>query len=291
MTSANPAVVIGGARGIGKAIASLLAEQPWVSEVVIADLLVAQAQETASEIRALGGVARAEGVDLTDGASIERLISSTTNTRYLAVAAGIFDSGPSLEVDSASFRRVLEVNLIGTFHAVQQYAIHMTQAGEGSIVTVASIAARMPRLRQAAYCASKAGVRQALRVLALETTPVGVRINFVSPGPTDTEMMRRWPKAIPTSTTSPRAVSNRFVLVCPVVSWQDRPRSRPRSPSSSLLRPRTSLCRISLSTVANFLACNSDAQGRTPVQSAKASQPTAFAAEAVSQPERFKPLT
>lgn len=197
MTSANPAVVIGGARGIGKAIASLLAEQPWVSEVVIADLLVAQAQETASEIRALGGVARAEGVDLTDGASIERLVSSTTNTRYLAVAAGIFDSGPSLEVDSASFRRVLEVNLIGTFHAVQQYAIHMTQAGEGSIVTVASIAARMPRLRQAAYCASKAGVRQALRVLALETTPVGVRINFVSPGPTDTEMMRQMAQGHP----------------------------------------------------------------------------------------------
>ena len=182
MTSANPAVVIGGARGIGKAIASLLAEQPWVSEVVIADLLVAQAQETASEIRALGGVARAEGVDLTDGASIERLVSSTTNTRYLAVAAGIFDSGRR----SKSIRppsEVLEVNLIGTFHAVQQYAIHMTQAGEGSIVTVASIAARMPRLRQAAYCASKAGVPQALRVLALETTPVGVRINFVSPGP------------------------------------------------------------------------------------------------------------
>jgi 2,3-dihydro-2,3-dihydroxybenzoate dehydrogenase len=57
-------------------------------------------------------------------------------------------------------------------------------------VAVASIAARMPRMRQAAYVASKAGLRQALRVLALETVPNGVRINTVSPGPTDTPMMR-----------------------------------------------------------------------------------------------------
>jgi len=190
-------VVIGAARGIGKAIAIHLAEQPWVGEVVVADLLIDQAEETAGEIRAQGGVARAEAVDLTDSGSIEHLVSATADARSLAVAAGIFDSGSSLEVDSDSFRRVLEINLIGTFHAVQQYAIHMIDSGEGSIVTVASIAARMPRLKQAAYCASKAGIRQALRVLALETTPAGVRINFVSPGPTDTEMMRKMAQGHP----------------------------------------------------------------------------------------------
>jgi 2,3-dihydro-2,3-dihydroxybenzoate dehydrogenase len=193
----HPAVVIGGARGIGKAIAIQLADQPWVSEVVVADLMLEQAEETAAEIRTLGRAARAKAVDLAETGSVEQLVSDTPGTRYLVVAAGIFDSGPSLEVDAASFRRVLEVNLVGTFHAVQQYAAQMVDAGEGSIVTVASIAARMPRLRQAAYCASKAGIRQALRVLALETTPAGVRINFVSPGPTDTEMMRQMAQGHP----------------------------------------------------------------------------------------------
>jgi 2,3-dihydro-2,3-dihydroxybenzoate dehydrogenase len=58
-------------------------------------------------------------------------------------------------------------------------------------VGIASIASRVPRMRQAAYSASKAGMRQALRVLAMESVPLGVRINAVSPGPTDSPMMRR----------------------------------------------------------------------------------------------------
>ncbi len=72
----------------------------------------------------------------------------------------------------------------------QGYSRQMDERAEGAIVAVATVASRHPRMRQAGYCASKAGMRQALRVLALETVPRGVRINFVSPGPTDTEMMR-----------------------------------------------------------------------------------------------------
>jgi NAD(P)-dependent dehydrogenase (short-subunit alcohol dehydrogenase family) len=62
--------------------------------------------------------------------------------------------------------------------------------GRGAIVAIASIAARMPRKRQAAYCASKAGMRHGLRVLGMEVAPAGVRVNTVSPGATDTPMMR-----------------------------------------------------------------------------------------------------
>lgn len=191
MSTAKQAVVIGSARGIGRAIAADLAAQPWIDELVVADRLTAQAEDAAAELGAGGKPVRAESVDLTDGASIERLVSRTADARHLVIAAGVFDATPSLEADPESLRRVLEINLVGTFHAAQLYARRMVEAGDGSIVAVASIAARMPRLRQAAYCASKAGMRQALRVLALETTPHGVRINFVSPGPTDTEMMRQ----------------------------------------------------------------------------------------------------
>lgn len=191
MSTAKPAVVIGGARGIGRAIASDLAAQSWISELVVADRLVEQAEEVAAELGSAGKPVRAEAVDLADAASIADLVSRTADARYLVIAAGIFDAASSLEAEPETFRRVLEVNLVGTFHAAQLYARHMVDAKDGSIVAVASIAARLPRLRQAAYCASKAGMRQALRVLALETTPQGVRVNFVSPGPTDTEMMRQ----------------------------------------------------------------------------------------------------
>ena len=104
--------------------------------------------------------------------------------------AGIFRPVPSLEITRAEFERILAVNTFGTFMVAQAYAREMVERGEGSIVAIGSIAARMPRMRQAAYCASKAAMRQALRVLALETVPRGVRINFVAPGPADTEMMR-----------------------------------------------------------------------------------------------------
>jgi 2,3-dihydro-2,3-dihydroxybenzoate dehydrogenase len=191
MTSAGKAVVIGGARGIGRAIAADVAAQPWVSELIVADRLADLAEKAAAELAADGKAVTAVAADLADGASIERLVALTKDARYLVVAAGIFDATSSLEADSDSFRRVLEVNLVGTFHAARLYARHMVESGDGSIVAVASVAARMPRLKQAAYCASKAGMRQALRVLALETTPRNVRINFVSPGPTDTEMMRQ----------------------------------------------------------------------------------------------------
>jgi 2,3-dihydro-2,3-dihydroxybenzoate dehydrogenase len=89
------------------------------------------------------------------------------------------------------------VNLVGSFFCAQKFAQQMANRGRGSIVGIASIAARMPRFKQAAYAASKAGMRQSYRVLGLELAPLGVRVNTVSPGPTDTEMMRRMAKDHP----------------------------------------------------------------------------------------------
>ncbi len=67
----------------------------------------------------------------------------------------------------------------------------MVRRRSGSIVAIGSISGRFPRMGQIAYGAAKAGMRQALRILALETVPLGVRINLVSPGPTETEMMHK----------------------------------------------------------------------------------------------------
>ena len=67
----------------------------------------------------------------------------------------------------------------------------MAGRGRGAIVTVSSNAARVPRVRQGAYCASKAGVSHLMRVLALELGPLGIRVNTVAPGATETPMIRR----------------------------------------------------------------------------------------------------
>lgn len=183
-------VVVGAARGIGEGIARHLATTAWTDRIVLADRDLDLADAVAADLRSDGHHAEAIAVDIADGTSIDRLVGLTADADRLALVAGIFRATPSLEVEQDEFRDILAVNLTGTFFTAQAYARHMVARGGGSIVAITSIAARMPRLRQAAYCASKAGMRQAMRVLALETVPAGVRINFVSPGPTDSAMMR-----------------------------------------------------------------------------------------------------
>ena len=108
----------------------------------------------------------------------------------MVIAAGLFAPAPALEVAREEFARIFKVNTEGVFFVAQAYARVMAERGRGAIVGVASIAARMPRMRQTSYCSSKAGLRQALRVLGMEVGPLGVRVNTVSPGATDTPMMR-----------------------------------------------------------------------------------------------------
>jgi NAD(P)-dependent dehydrogenase (short-subunit alcohol dehydrogenase family) len=184
-------VVVGAAQGIGRSVASRLAAEPTVRRLVVADIRTEAVIELAQELTASAGVdAVPATVDVTAADSIADLVAQAPDADRVAVVAGIFRATPSLEVDWQEFDEVLRVNLLGAFFVAQAFARPMVQRRRGSIVAVTSIAARMPRMRQAAYSASKAGVRQALRVLAMETVPHGVRINFVSPGPTDTPMMR-----------------------------------------------------------------------------------------------------
>lgn len=185
------AVVVGGARGIGAAVAVALAQDPGVRRVVVADILSDEANSVASELRASGCSSDALRVDLADEESVAVLVDATAEAQRVCVATGIFDSGPSVDADVATFERILRVNLIGNYDVARRYAGAMIERSGGSIVAIASVAARQPRLLQAAYSGSKAGMRQAMRVLGLEVASQNVRVNFVSPGPTDTEMMRR----------------------------------------------------------------------------------------------------
>ncbi|MDI1290294.1 MAG: SDR family NAD(P)-dependent oxidoreductase [bacterium] len=183
-------VVVGAARGIGRAIADELARSDLDRPIVLADIDGDGVHAAAEELRATGVDARAIQVDIGDSEAVAQLVAATRSADRVAIAAGIFFSSPSLEAPVDAFERVLRVNTIGCFRVAQLYAEEMVMSGGGSIVGVASIAARMPRMRQAFYCASKAALRQSLRVLAMEVADRGVRINTVSPGATDTEMMR-----------------------------------------------------------------------------------------------------
>ncbi|MFN8623128.1 MAG: SDR family oxidoreductase [Chloroflexota bacterium] len=183
-------VVVGAAQGIGEAVARRLAREPWTARLVIADIQLDRVEALASELRTGGVTVDAYPVDITDDASIAALVERSREAERVAVVAGIFHASPALETTRDDFARILGVNLMGNFFAAQAYAREMVARRSGSIVGIASIASRMPRMRQAAYSASKAGLRQALRVLAMETVPLGVRINTVSPGPTDSPMMR-----------------------------------------------------------------------------------------------------
>ncbi len=191
-------VIVGASQGIGEAVVRRLAREHWAGSLLLADLDLEGAETVAAELRGEGVNADAVRVDIRDPKSVDAMVAAAPDADRVAIVAGVFAAASSLDVDRAEFERILGVNLVGVYFVAQGFARQMVRRGSGSICAVGSIAARMPRMRQAAYSASKAGMRQALRVLALETVPAGVRINFVAPGPTDTPMMRQLSRDHPT---------------------------------------------------------------------------------------------
>jgi 2,3-dihydro-2,3-dihydroxybenzoate dehydrogenase len=183
-------VVVGAAQGIGATVARRLAADPELGRLVVADVRLDPLERLAAELTSAGVAVEAVQTDITSAASIDELLAKSEAATRVALVAGVFQAKPSDEVTADDLAAILGVNLIGTFLVAQAYAKTMISGGQGgAICAVGSIAARMPRMRQAAYCASKAGMRQALRVLGMEVLGRGVRINFVAPGPTATEMM------------------------------------------------------------------------------------------------------
>jgi 2,3-dihydro-2,3-dihydroxybenzoate dehydrogenase len=184
-------VVVGAAQGIGAVVAQRLAGEAWTERVVLADIDGDGVDRVAAGLRDAGHDVAALRVDVTDAAEVDALLEASRGALRVAIVAGTFFPTPSLEVTREQFRQIVDVNLHGAYFVAQAYAQAMAANGGGAIACVSSIAGRMPRMRQVAYCASKAGISHALRVLGMEVAHDGVRVNTVSPGLTDTPMMRR----------------------------------------------------------------------------------------------------
>jgi NAD(P)-dependent dehydrogenase (short-subunit alcohol dehydrogenase family) len=182
------ALVTGGASGIGRATCELLAASGY--RVVVADRDLALAQAVAQRIDG-----HAVGVDVADEASVARafdeaLAALDGTLDALAAAAGIIDSTPFLELDAATFRRVADVNVVGTFLCVREAARRMRSGGR--ICTVASVAGKRGGglSGTAAYAASKGAVLALTRNAARSLAPLGIAVNCVAPGVTATPMLR-----------------------------------------------------------------------------------------------------
>ena len=184
------AIVTGGAAGIGQSIATVLAENG--ATVAVADVQEDAARETARELEAKGYSAKAFTVDVSDAAQVQKLVQNVAETLgpvdILVNNAGIGQSRAVLDMEPDEWDRLLSVNLKGAFLCAQASARQMVNRGRGGrIISIISTAATNARVNAAAYCASKAGLLQLTRVLALELGRYGITANAVGPGLTITD--------------------------------------------------------------------------------------------------------
>ncbi len=186
------AIVTGGSSGIGRAAAMKLAADGYDVGITFNEGS-SRAAAVAQEISLLGARASTGKLDLrnldTIANSIDELAGELGRLDVLVNNAGINHRGDFLDLPMTEWLEVIGTNLTGAFACAQAAARRMvSQGGGGVIVNVTSILEREPLGGGAAYCASKGGLRQLTRVMALELARHGIRVNGVAPGETATPM-------------------------------------------------------------------------------------------------------
>jgi len=191
------ALITGGTRGIGRAIALALAEQ---AENLV--LLYAGRRDAAEDtVRALldrGARAMAMPCDVADAAQVKAAAGQARAAfgpiSILVNNAGITRDGLTLRMAPEDFRRVLEVNLSGAFHTIQACYRDLMKSGWGRVVNIGSVSGLMGNPGQMNYSAAKAGLLGLTKTLARELAGRGVTVNLVAPGFIDTDMTREMPE-------------------------------------------------------------------------------------------------
>jgi len=184
------ALVTGAGRGIGQAIALAFAREG--AKVAVADIDPGTAEATARRIGR--AKARALQMDVADSGSVrdgfDAIDRSWGRIDIAVTNAAVEPIVPFLELTEATWDRIIDVNLKGTFLVAQAAARRMARRRRGVIITLSSVNAEVARPESAAYAATKGGVRQLTKAMAIALAPHGIRVNAIGPGTVVTGLTR-----------------------------------------------------------------------------------------------------
>jgi len=213
--SGKVAVVTGGGRGIGQAIACGFAKAG--AQVVVASRKAQDLEATASMIEAFGGKAFALPAHLGRMDEIQRMVS-TVLERFGRIDILVNNAGTSpamgtvLDSDERLWDTVMNVNLKGVYFTSQAIAKIMKAQGSGKIINIASVDGFNPEPFVSVYSISKAGVRMITRAFATELAPFNIQVNTIAPGPIDTKMMNsHWAHLAPEEAKKAKAALERIL--------------------------------------------------------------------------------
>ena len=186
------AIVTGAGQGIGRAIALTLAKEG--AAVIVNDINLESAKKVSDEIKSLGGQAQAIKADVSKGEEVNTLIQKTLDgfkkIDILVNNAGWSNLIPAIELTETQWDTIVDINLKGQFLCSQAVAKQMFKQKRGKIVNIAALSGRVAMPGLVAYGASKAGILQLTRVLAIEWAEYNINVNAVSPGITLTPLVK-----------------------------------------------------------------------------------------------------
>jgi NAD(P)-dependent dehydrogenase (short-subunit alcohol dehydrogenase family) len=219
------AAVVGGASGVGAAVAKGIAAQG--AEVVILDIQKDLASSVAKEIRDCGGTASVVVVDVTSPISVrgaaDAVLSNHDRIDALVITVGWNTHSFFMDQDEEFWEKIIQINLMGQVRLVHAFLPVMKASGGGVIVVTSSDAGRVGTNGETVYAAAKAGVIGFTKSLAREVTRFGIRINCVSPGPTDTPLFRD-------ATASQPHIAEAMVKLIPM-----RRMAQPHEPANAMI--------------------------------------------------------
>ena len=192
------AFITGAAQGIGRDIALKFAAEG--ADIVVGDINLEKATQTKLEIEALGRMALALELDVTDYAkvveTVNKILDKFKKVDILVNNAGITKDGLILRMDDAEWDAVLKVNLKGTFNCIKAVSRLMLKQHSGRIINIASIIGIIGNPGQANYAASKAGIIALTKTAAKELASRNINVNAIAPGFIQTEMTARLPEEL-----------------------------------------------------------------------------------------------
>jgi NAD(P)-dependent dehydrogenase (short-subunit alcohol dehydrogenase family) len=184
-------IVTGGSSGIGLSLAKVLAQNGV--RIAIVNRNADTGEKTADEIRKMGGIAEFFSADVTNKDDLEAVVDAIETemgaTDILVNCAGINVRKKALDFTLSEWENIINTNLTGVFLACQAVGRRMVLRGKGRVVNISSVASVIGLEDRAPYCASKGGVSQLTKVLAIEWAPYGVTVNSIGPGYINTPLI------------------------------------------------------------------------------------------------------